>query len=490
MKKMLLVLLSFLLFVFLYGAHPTQNVYAQVCESDACTWVYQPYCEWKDIIDPIYGTVIGQQWVCTDQWVCQINSESGNCQCCYEGGCYLNCPGGGGGGGGEPTAPPPSPTPPTPVNLAAVAKLVNPSDMSCAAIQASTTGVGGTVFGFTASSQAPVPAPQTQSGVTPVTWNNRTPGSYTLTASPPDPNYMTGNPCLYRNGTLVGYAWFANANGGETVRWEIGYTYGTPWAQTGGGDAYASATLRSYIPMVTPRVFGLDGAAGYPGVMIYGNSYDFDASSFSLGSSLVSSQNWLVDAARTSVDYYDYFYQQYRSPTATDNALFFNLAAVDKPASREAPYYIAGNMGTNGDWSVGDGESIVFLVEGDLTINGRIDITGSGFIAFIVHGNITIDSSVGTAVSSTDSVVDGIYIATTEAGSGTIDTGVSTAASTARFTGEGMFVADSFILRRDLEPYGGNTEYAAELFVYSPQLLITMPAAMQNMTVVWREVAP
>jgi len=62
----------------------------------------------------------------------------------------------------------------------------------------------------------------------------------------------------------------------QTIRWDIGYTLGSAWVQAEGGDVYASGSLRSYIPDVTPRVFTTDGDGGFPGVVTYGTTYDFE----------------------------------------------------------------------------------------------------------------------------------------------------------------------------------------------------------------------
>lgn len=433
---------------------------------------------------------------------CQLNTSLGNCQycdttdTCYYDGCAVPPPGGPGPDSGVPTNTP-VPTPATPVTLEAVVVQVSLADTSCTAIQASATGVPGTVFGFTASS-ANQPTPLTQTGATPVSFTGQPPGWYTLTDTPPNANWVAANACAYRNGTLVSLGWTVHVNGGDTIRWELGYTFGTAWAQTEGGDVYASGTLRSFVPSVSPRVFNGDGSGLYPGVVTYGTICDFDSDSFYNGCSyvnppgnphMVSSTNWLVQATRTMVNYYDLFYHRFGAPTITDNDLFPALNAVSQPASRTTPYYITGDMTTLGDWSVGSGQSIVFLVNGNLTIGGNINIVpnSTGFIAFIVNGNITVDSAVGTTVASTSPVMEGVYITSP---TGTIQTGTSLAASTARLVGKGMFISGNFLLQRDLDTFGGNTTHAAELFLYNPQLLLTMPDLMKELPVTWQEVAP
>jgi hypothetical protein len=52
-----------------------------------------------------------------------------------------------------------------------------------------------------------------------------------------------------------------------------------------------------------------------------------------------------------------------------------------------------------------------------------------------------------------------------------------------------MFVAGNFTLGRDVGD-AGNTTDASELFIYNPQLLMTMPEQMKKLSVSWQEVAP
>lgn len=273
---------------------------------------------------------------------------------------------------------------------------------------------------------------------------------------------------------------------GSTITWTIGYTLGAPWFQAEGGDVYASGTLRSYVsPGAAERVFVRDGTGGYPGMVMFDSSYDFD-SSLVQGDGYVSSTNWLAYAPHTTVDYYDYFYRRFGSPTTP--YAFADLLAVTQPASSETPYYVVGDMTTSEDWVVGDGESVIFIVDGNVTIGGTITTVGTGFVAFIVNGDITVDTAVGTTYSLEDPVLQGIYITSP---TGTFATGPTTMALSARFVGKGMFIAGDFLLQRDLEGYGtGNTTHAAELFIYDPQLLFTMPDPMKELPVTWQEVAP
>lgn len=469
-----------------------QTVFADLCNSSACNWRPCTYT-YDCTTNPLYPQTCETETLC-----CVI---AGSCTCCDDsGGCYTNgCPIVNPNPDPDPDpsvptstpAPTPTSTPmPGPGTINAVARVVT-TDTSCAAISSSATGIDGTEFSFSASSVSQ-PSPLTQAGNTPVSFSNLPIGSYSINYTLPTAEYTLATPCLYRNGTLIGYGQSGTLTSGATLEWRFGFTRGAPWVQTDGGNVYASGTLRSYVPNITPRVFNADSDGGSPGVVAYGTDYDLDSDWTSTGNTNVSSTNWLVNATQTRVNYYDYFYRKYGSPTTpTTDLAFSNLLAVTQPQSSVEPYYIVGDMTTSGDWVVGNGESIVIIVDGDVVIGGNVNITGNGFITFIVNGTITVSNAVGTTASSETPVVEGIYIAMKADQTGGFYTGTSISALTARFVGKGMFIADAFGLERDLDGYGvGNTGSAAELFIYNPRLLLTMPDEMKENSVTWQEVAP
>jgi hypothetical protein len=240
---------------------------------------------------------------------CTIPQADGStCKCCFEDGCYLNCPGtntGGGGGGEDPppdTGGGPTVPPAVPGTITAVAREVT-SDQTCTAVSNSTTGIAGTRFEFAVGSQNRPPA-QIQSGNTPVTFASQPVGSYTLVHTLPSSEYALSTPCIYRNGVLTAYGDNAYLPSGGTLEWRLGFTRGTAWAQTQGGDVYVSGTLRSYVPtLASPRVFSLDNDQGYPGLVTYGTSFDFDNNWALTGAGYVSTENWLTNSTRTTTDY-------------------------------------------------------------------------------------------------------------------------------------------------------------------------------------------
>ncbi len=444
---------------------------------------------------------------CVNCWqfrVCNSNPSLGQTQCCIsDASCDATCNApattpGNPTGPPEPTVQPPTntPVPPTntPVqqgNLQARAVRIDPADTSCAAIRAVPTTDGeidGTVLQFTPSSASQPPS-QTQIGANYAAFNNVTVGTYTLDPNVPTANWAYTRACWRNISTgATGEGLSATLANTQTVRWDIGYTDGTSWVRARGGDVYAAGSVRSYVPDLATRQFITTSPEADDGVLIYGTSFDFDSDPYSTGATLVSGTNWQVNASRTTVDYYDYFYRRYGSPTtATTDTAFSNLSAVTQPASSDTPYYVVGDMTTTGNWSVGAGESVVIIVNGNVTLGGQVNITGDGFIAFIVNGDIDVTSSIGGTSGSTTPVIEGIYITSP---TGTFATGVSAAAATAKFVGKGMFISGNFLLERDLDIANANNISASEVFFYNPRLLLTMPDSMKELSVTWQEVAP
>lgn len=383
----------------------------------------------------------------------------------------------GGGGGNNP--------PPIAIGLAKARarELASPPN-SCSDVYA--TSSGNLNASFTISPAGNPSGSQNANGGNYATWGVL-PNTETVSGVVPA-NYVLKLACWQAvNPTGSGTGLSAAVADGQTVTWDLGYTNGTSWPQVVGGDAYAFTDLSPYVPPGTsPRKFALDGATGLPGLVTYGNSADFDADTGSFGYNLVSSKNWLANDSYPRTDYYQIMYKRFGGPTAVN----FNNETITQATSSATPYYATGDITTSGNWSVGDGESLIFLIDGNLTIGGKIQTSGTGFVAFIVNGNITVSDSVGTTYNSTTPVVQGVYITSPN---GTFSTGMSTVSGAERFVGKGIFVAGDFRNQRDLADVSGtnyNNTYASELYEYDPQILINMPDAMKNDNQVWQEVAP
>jgi hypothetical protein len=502
MRKSLYILLV-VLTVFLAGFVYSPKASAQVCNSGAC--VMKP-CQ--KLVESCQEDAYGNPINCISYWqastCCTIpQSGGGSCSCCDStGNCYLNgCSGSGGdgGGGSGPTCGDAScngnetcntcatdcgACPQGTVRIRAVS--VSSSTSTCGQVNASTSYIA---VPFTLY-------PPGQTKTTP------TDGSYqSWTAQPvvapyttygfsdsPSGDYVYKLGCWVRTAVAAssGSGSSADLYSGSTLTWQVAYVSGVGWFQAQGGDVYASAQLQSLIPSgASPRYFDLAPTGGTAGVVSYGSAYDFANGSSDAGDTYISSPQWLANETHTSADYYAVMYHRFGSPAADYTG---DTILASELLSRDDPYFIDGNLTiSTTDWSITNGENVVVFVDGNLTINRSINLSGTGFVSFIVNGDISIDPSVGVAYSSSAPVIEGVYITST---AGTFSTGASSNVGTERFVAEGMFIAGDFNLQRDLDSIGRNTTTASELFIYNPQLLITMPEEMKDIPVTWQEVAP
>lgn len=428
---------------------------------------------------------------------CFDTCTGSDCDTCHigESGCNPPTGGGGGGscgngncGGSESCSSCPADCGGCPTGTARGRGVIISSAGTCADVNASTNYLSETLVLPGGS-----PSSQNVSGGSYATWSNLPTGSYTIFDIPPA-NYLLKRACWGKTPTgSSGEGLSTSLAANETLTWNLGYSLGNAWVQAQGGDVYGSGSLGSLTPpTASPRLFNLDGTGGDPGVVTYGNAYDFAIETTGAdpnGATFVSTENWLVNETYTTVNYYDTFYRRFGSPTTADYDCSAVPCSVNEPAARTTPYYVVGNMTTQGNWNVGAGETLIFIVNGNLTIDGGINITGKGFVAFIVNGNITVTSSVGSnANNSTNPDIEGIYMTSP---TGTFSTGASTVAGKARLVVKGTVVAASFLLQRDLDQAGGdNTTTSSELFIYNPLLLVTMPDVMKETKVTWQEVAP
>jgi len=290
---------------------------------------------------------------------------------------------------------------------------------------------------------------------------------------------------------LAGSSLASEVSAEETLTWDLGYTLGHAWFQTGGGgDVYTGGTLTSLLPgSASPRLFNLLGEGGYPGIVTHGSDtplpgYDFDTMVEGDGRTLVSPTNWLVHDTQPfwkRWEPYTIFWRRFGGTPIVDYD--GTAIALQQPPSRPRPYVVKGVMNTQGNWVVPDGEKLIFLVDGTLTLKGTVTEEGTGMAIFVVNGDITVDPSVGVASTSDTPVLEGIYIA-----KGTFHTGRSTNPGTERFVGHGTFVASSFNLERDLGD--ANTTTASELFLWDPKVLVHLPKEMTDLNYLWQEVAP
>ena len=303
--------------------------------------------------------------------------------------------------------------------------------------------------------------------------------SYSITAGDIPEGFAAGNTCWVR-GADSGSGATATLLANSEVTWTIGFIPPQPWVQVKGGDVYAKAQVGSSLPVHSPpHKFNNEGSGGTPGLVIYGEGFDFAADPDSNGSaSDVSSKEWIaLDDYDTTIDYYLAFYALLGSPTAG------NWDADNPEACLGIPCYAPGPgpFTISTPMNVASGQKYVILVNDDLNINAEIHVENGGFLAFIVSGNINIDDNVGTTdATSEEPQVEGIFVT---------GGGIHTGSGNKKLVAEGMFIAKSFTLDRKLDG-AGNAENPAELFLYAPRFLLTMPEEMSESLLLWSEVNP
>ncbi len=218
--------------------------------------------------------------------------------------------------------------------------------------------------------------------------------------------------CYSDDGSLPSIPGFmATLPPGGLLTFDFGYSLVGPWLQSGGGgDVYASASIRSMISdTATPRVLslnGVDGSHGTPGIVTYGTTYTLDPnygdsrpyiSSDGTGTGL-GHYDWLVNGTYASTDFYDLMYHKFSSPSPTDTGADIHLPgrlAGSTSPGQATVYYYDGNVTIDpvaGGWVIPGNQRVVVFVSGNLTIKTPITITPGGFIAFIVNRNAKLIS--------------------------------------------------------------------------------------------------
>ncbi len=460
-----------------------------ICATRTNTGECCPVYIWPDGTHSCCDTTVNGSQVChTGNTGCSGsngngNNNQGNTATCGDGTCN----------GSETCGSCPQDCGACPVGNVQIRAIVIPSSIStCSQVNSATNYIAESV----ALSSNPAAPQMTPTDGTYATWTDVEDGTIDYIDNPPAGDVLK-LACYTTDGGLTwGTGYEATLGAGQTLTWNLGYTVGAPWIQTGGGgDVYGATNVQSYIPAgAVPRYFALDGAGGTPGVVTYGAGYDFDSTLLGLGEAYVSSQGWLVNETYPATDYYAVMYHRFGSPADADADYTgeTTLTAIpSQPPKNGNAYYVSGDLtiGTN-PWVVGSGQSIVILVSGNLTINEPINITPGGFIAFIVNGDVTVDPSVGVPYSSSAPVVEGVYITSP---TGTFHTGLSSGVGVERFVGKGTFIAGNFSFERNLEKANNvnhNGDTSANLFIYNPQLLLTMPDMMKDIPITWQEVAP
>ena len=317
--------------------------------------------------------------------------------------------------------------------------------------------------------------------------------TYVMNAANDNHDYSSFIYCNKNNTTdtnwILSNRAFLKTNDTMTVLTAFAPTY--PWLQVqGGGNTYGK-NIQSLMPIFITQTLLFDNTQSplTPGIFSAGESadlWDFTDPE-ALGAGNVSRTNWSVKNAQTTKDWYAFFSQRLVDTTKLPYPPSGTINGTKPPLTSGAPYTVyATQPNTNltivNSWNIAAGQKLIIVVDGNLTIKNTITMEKGGFIAFIVKGDIIVDSSVGVVATSVTPVVEGVYIA-----GGTLKTGLSTTGKE-RFVGKGMFAANKVLTQRNITTSNYNT--SADLFLYNPELLITMPSPLEDNSFIWQEVAP
>jgi hypothetical protein len=253
------------------------------------------------------------------------------------------------------------------------------------------------------------------------------------------------------------------------------------WWQIGRGNVFTRGDIRSEIPTVDSLILD-DPASRQPGVAVYGGNppygYDFAAGA---SSGSVSSRNWL-SSTNTSSNIYKYAYFRSLASGKQINPVSSNgiIRNGDVHRNGGGPDYnfiesTTADTTLESNITLMGGQKTVIFVQGNLRINNNISKINldNSFLMFVVSGDIIVNSTVTeiTGVYTTD----GTFITESDGD----DLQLNVVGSVAAFD-------------VDLKRYlgAGNATDPAELFTYSPELVVNYPPALSERHLVWREVAP
>ena len=186
---------------------------------------------------------------------------------------------------------------------------------------------------------------------------------------------------------------------------------------------------------------------------------------------------------------YHTFLRSFEMPIQPQNGDFINPSSITKPSAapiNQKAYFNQGDVIIDSAWNVTSGESFTIFIDGALTINQPVTVDPGGFLAFVTSQDITINPNLGQADhTSTDAVVEGIYIA-----DGALNINSANSGKDAKFIGEGTFVGWSGVnLGRDFRGIENN-QYPPQLFTYRPDLFLNAPDGFKLTKVYWQELAP
>lgn len=244
-----------------------------------------------------------------------------------------------------------------------------------------------------------------------------------------------------------------------------------PWWQVRDGDVTATTSISSDVP--SGALFNTVGLGGFPGVPVYGTTFNLLPSYPTRVSTTVWNAN--TTTKQTRLFNYEFF-----EKLITDDIVFNDISLLPTGAGSTVDangyewYRVTGNLDTSGNIDLGIRKVILFVDSGNLTVGGRINLTDNqGFFGAFVNGSITV----GPAVTGTPSI-EGIYLSDGTFSSSVGTTQLHVRGSVASFGGVS--------LGRDLT----NNTNPAELFEFAPDQLVLFPEKLMNKRAKWTEVAP
>jgi len=257
------------------------------------------------------------------------------------------------------------------------------------------------------------------------------------------------------------------------------------WFQTQEGDVHAQTDIGSAIPDTVPptqKYFSLDGLGGFPGLVSY------NGTTASFGSAAVSSSNWLAKTSLALTYSYDYFNQLLHQPDQVAGGVINN---GDLPGGEGGVVSYNSDVQTGSTWTIGS-KKIVVLVNGKFLIKNKITIASGGSLVVVAKGGIGV-SSLLQITGESNNLLEGIFIT-----DGKFYSSVDPAAfpslnsvvSDKRLVIDGSVAAAGGVdLARDLGSSANQTT-PAELFRFSPALVINSYSGLWQLNFTWEELAP
>jgi len=243
-----------------------------------------------------------------------------------------------------------------------------------------------------------------------------------------------------------------------------------PWWQVRDGDITTNQSIFSNVP--SGALFNTVGLGGFPGVPVYGTTFNLLPDY----PTRVSTTVWKANTTTKQTRLFNY---EFFEKLITDDVVFNDISLLPTGVGATVDsngyewYRVTGNLDTSGNIDIVNRKVILFVDSGNLTIGGRINLTDNqGFFGAFVNG-ITVSPTVTGTPS-----IEGVYLSDGTFSSSVGATQLHIRGSVASFGG--------ISLGRDL----ANNATPAEVFEFAPDQLVLFPEKLMNKRSKWSEVAP